>query len=287
MLGVYRLGDALGKGATGIVYEGTDLTSGRMVAIKTLALTQRLDLDSLAEAKIRFFHEAGAAQRLSHPDIVKVYAAGEDHEIAYIAMELLKGKDLTRYTNKGERLPLASLLSIFARVADALAYAHAQGVVHGDIKPANIVWEPETDNVKISDFGMAQMGEFLSEGFGMLHGTPSYMSPEQLAGEGVDGRSDLFSLGVSLYQLACGELPFRGESIGQLRYRISREPHPDIRLYRPDLPACVAAIIDRALAKDPVERYQDGTQMAHDARSCLMDSCLSAGSRRDCAVPAD
>ena len=271
MLGVYRIGVELGKGASGAVYEGTDSRTGQTVAIKTLALTPDLVPDGLAEAKVRFFHEAGAAQRLAHPDIVKVYAAGEDRDVAYIAMERLQGKDLARYLEELKRLPVALLLSIVARVADALAHAHRQGVLHGDIKPANIVWEPESGAVKITDFGMASMGDLLTTGSGLLLGTPSYMSPEQLSGERVDRRSDLFSLGVSLYQLACGELPFKGESLGQLRFRIVREPHPDIRVHNPELPACIAGIVDKALAKDPGQRYLDGAQMAEALRSCLMN----------------
>ncbi len=277
MLGHYQIGAELGKGATGVVYEGTDARTGQIVAIKTLALSQNFDADGLAEAKVRFFHEAGTAQRLAHPDIVAVYAAGEHRDIAYIAMERLQGEDLTRYLGGSERLPLAQLLPIVARVAEALAYAHRQGVVHGDIKPANIVWEPATDAVKITDFGMAHIGDVLNTGSGMMLGTPSYMSPEQLAGDRIDGRSDLFSLGVSLYQLVCGRLPFEGESIGQLRFRIIREPHPDVRRHDPALPACLTAIVDTALDKDPVRRYQDGSQMAEALRLCLANSSTSAG----------
>lgn len=286
MLGDFRLGGELGRGATGVVYEGTDSRTGRMVAIKTLALTRRFDSDDLAEARIRFFHEAGAAQRLSHPNIVTVYAAGEDRDVAYIAMERLNGRDLSSCVGRSDRLPLASLLSICARVAEALTYAHGHGVVHGDIKPANIVWEPESDSVKITDFGMAQISDLLTQESGLLHGTPSYMSPERLAGDRVDGRSDLFSLGVSLYQLACGKLPFRADSIGQLQFRVTREPHVDMRLHDPALPECIVAVVDRALQKDPGARFQNGGQMAEALRSCLEALKVSAGSGCACAVLA-
>jgi serine/threonine-protein kinase len=285
MLGHYQIGAELGKGATSVVYEGTDARTGQVVAIKTLALSQTFDADGLAEAKVRLFHEAGTAQRLTHPDIVAVYAAGEDRDIAYIAMERLQGDDLTRYVRGSERLALAQLLPVVARVAEALAYAHRQGVVHGDIKPANIVWEPASDTVKITDFGMAHIGDVLGTGSGMALGTPSYMSPEQLSGDRIDGRSDLFSLGVSLYQLACGRLPFEGESMGQLRFRIVGEPHPDIRIHNPDLPACLGAIIDTALAKEPAGRYADGMQMAGALRRCLAHTSASAGrARRRAAI---
>lgn len=277
MLGQYQIGAELGKGATSVVYEGTDARTGRIVAIKTLALSRNFDADVLAEARVRFFHEAGTAQRLTHPDIVAVYAAGEDRDIAYIAMERLQGDDLTRYAGGSERLALAQLLPVVARVAEALAYAHERGVVHGDIKPANIVWEPATDTVKITDFGMAHIADVLNTGSGMALGTPSYMSPEQLSGDRIDGRSDLFSLGVSLYQLACGRLPFEGESMGQLRFRIVGEPHQDIRTHNPHLPACLGAIVDTALAKDPAGRYQDGMQMAGALRLCLANTSASVG----------
>lgn len=277
MLGQYQIGAELGTGATSVVYEGMDARTGRIVAIKTLALSRNFDADVLAEARVRFFHEAGTAQRLTHPDIVAVYAAGEDRDIAYIAMERLQGDDLTRYAGGSERLALAQLLPVVARVAEALAYAHERGVVHGDIKPANIVWEPATDTVKITDFGMAHIADVLNTGSGMALGTPSYMSPEQLSGDRIDGRSDLFSLGVSLYQLACGRLPFEGESMGQLRFRIDSEPHQDIRIHNPDLPACLSAIVDTALAKDPAGRYQDGMQMAGALRLCLANTSASAG----------
>jgi serine/threonine-protein kinase len=287
MLGHYQIGAELGKGATGVVYEGTDARTGQTVAIKTLALSQNFDADGLAEAKVRFFHEAGTAQRLTHPDIVAVYAAGEDRDIAYIAMERLQGEDLTRYLGAGVRPPLAQLLPVLARVAEALAYAHGRGVVHGDIKPANIVWAPATNTVKITDFGMAHVGDVLNTGSGMMLGTPSYMSPEQLAGDRIDGRSDLFSLGVSLYQLVCGRLPFEGESMGQLRFRIISEPHPDVRLHDSSLPACLTAIVDTALAKDPACRYQDGIQMAEALRLCLANSSASAGQAAGRAVIAN
>ena len=286
MLGDFQLGGELGRGATGVVYEGTDSRTGRMVAVKTLALSRSFHADDLAEARIRFFHEAGAAQRLSHPNIITVYAAGEDRDVAYVAMERLKGRDLASYVGRGDRVPLALLLSICARVADALAYAHGHGVVHSDIKPANIVWERESDSVKITDFGMAQISDFLTHDASLFHGTPSYMSPERLAGDRIDGRSDLFSLGVSLYQLACGELPFRAESIGQLQFRVIREQHADIRLHDPAVPACIVAVIDRALEKDPGRRFQDGGQMAEALRSCLKALKIPAGPERGCAVLA-
>jgi len=268
-LGRYQVEKELGKGAMGVVYLGRDRTIGRVVAIKTLAFSREFAPGELKEIKERFFREAETAGRLAHPNIVTIYDAGEDHDLAYIAMELLKGKDLTSYINPGELLPLPTALSIIARVADALAYAHRNNVIHRDVKPANIMWEPDADSVKVTDFGIARITDLSKTRTGMVLGTPSYMSPEQLSGKKVDGRSDLFSLGTTLYQLGCGSLPFQGDSMAQLMFRIANEPHPDVRTRNAALPACVAAIVNRALAKDPESRYQDGEQMAKALRLCL------------------
>jgi len=161
------------------------------------------------------------------------------------------------------------VLSIVARVSEALGYAHQQNVVHRDIKPANIMYEPESDTAKVTDFGIARITDSSKTKTGMVLGTPSYMSPEQLAGKKVEGRSDLFSLGVTLYQMLCGSLPFQGDSMAQLMFKIANEQHPDIRTLKPALPACVAAVTNRALAKDPDQRYQSGEQMARAIRLCL------------------
>jgi len=198
-----------------------------------------------------------------------MYDAGEEHDLAYIAMEFLKGRDLVPQTKPGALLPLPKVLSIVARVADALDYAHAEHVVHRDIKPANIMYEPESDQVKVADFGIARITDSSRTKTGMVLGTPSYMSPEQLAGKKIDGRSDLYSLGVTLYQLCCGQLPFVGESMAQLMFKIANEAHPDIRTIRADLPNEVVAVIERALSKDLARRYQRGAEMAADLRTCI------------------
>ena len=269
MLGRYQVEKELGKGAMGVVYQGRDPKINRVVAIKTMALAQEFDEDELAEVKQRFFREAETAGRLNHPNIVTMYDAGEEHDLAYIAMEFLKGRDLVPQSKPGQLLPLPKLLSIIARVADALDYAHAQNVVHRDIKPANLMYEAESDQLKVTDFGIARITDSSRTKTGMVLGTPSYMSPEQLAGKKIDGRSDLFSLGVTLYQLSCGQLPFSGDSLAQLMFKIANEPHPDIRTVAPAIPACVAQIIDKAMCKDETQRYQRGSEMAADLRSCL------------------
>jgi serine/threonine-protein kinase len=153
-------------------------------------------------------------------------------------------------------------------VADALGYAHSLNVVHRDIKPANIMYDPETDAVKVTDFGIARITDSSKTKTGMVLGTPSYMSPEQLSGIKIEGQSDLFSLGVSLYQLACGKLPFEGDSMAQLMFRIANEPHTDILKINPDVPPCVVAIINKALAKKVEDRYKSGSEMAEAIRQC-------------------
>jgi len=269
MLGRYQVEKELGKGAMGVVYLGRDPKINRVVAIKTMALSQEFEEDELKDVKERFFREAETAGRLNHPNIVTIFDAGEEHDLAYIAMEFLKGKDLVPYTKTGNLMPLAKVMDIVARVADALSYAHQNSVVHRDIKPANIMYEPESDAVKVTDFGIARITDSSKTKTGMVLGTPSYMSPEQLAGKKIDGRSDLFSLGVMLYQMACGKLPFEGDSMAQLMFKIANEPHPHIREFNPQVPECLAAIIDRALAKDNAQRYQTGAEMAADLRACM------------------
>ena len=268
MLGRYEIEKELGKGAMGVVYLGKDPKIGRIVAIKTMALAQEFEADELEDVKARFFREAETAGRLNHPNIVTMYDAGEEHDLAYIAMEFLKGRDLIPHTKADNLLPLPKLMSIFARVADALDYAHKQNVVHRDIKPANIMYDAETDTPKVTDFGIARITDSSKTKTGMVLGTPSFMSPEQLAGRKIEGASDLFSLGVSLYQMACGKLPFEGDSMAQLMYRITNEPHTDILSIRADLPACLVAIINRSLAKHVEERYANGAEMAGALRQC-------------------
>ncbi|MDE2310708.1 MAG: serine/threonine protein kinase, partial [Betaproteobacteria bacterium] len=194
--------------------------------------------------------------------------AGEEHDLAYIAMEFLKGKDLTGRTKGNALLTAKVALDIIAKAADALDYAHSQNVVHRDIKPANIMYDPEGDTVKVTDFGIARITDSSKTKTGMVLGTPSYMSPEQLAGAKIEGASDLFSLGASLYQLVCGKLPFEGDSMAQLMFRIANEPHTDILSVKPDVPPCVAAIINKALAKKVEERYRTGQEMAEAIRQC-------------------
>lgn len=265
-LGRYRIERELGRGAMGAVYLAQDPTLGRPVALKTMALSREFTGDALADARERFFREAEMAGRLRHPDIVTIFDAGEDAELAYLAMEFIDGHDLQRHTEPGRLLPVATVLAVAARVADALAHAHTQGVVHRDIKPANVMIETSTDTVKVTDFGIARVADGSRTRTGMVLGTPSFMSPEQLTGRRVDGRSDLYSLGVMLFQLLTGALPHGGDSMAKLMFQIANEPAPDVRSLRPELPEALANIVALALEKRPETRYADGGELAEDLR---------------------
>lgn len=282
MLGRYQIEKELGKGAMGVVYLGKDPKIGRIVAIKTLALGQEFEGEALQDARERFFREAETAGRLQHQNIVTIFDAGEEHDLAYIAMEFLKGEDLTRHCRPGQLLTVPQVISIVARVAEALAYAHRQSVVHRDIKPANIMFDLATDTVKVTDFGIARITDSSKTKTGMVLGTPSFMSPEQIAGRKVDGRSDLYSLGVMCFQLLAGALPFRGESMTELMYKIANETAPDLRTLRPELSGRLADVVAQALQKQLALRYQDGSQFAADLRSA---GALAAATAEPAAVP--
>ena len=269
MLGRYQLDNEIGKGAMGAVYLGKDPKISRVVAIKTMALSQEFEGDDLAEVKLRFFREAETAGRLTHPNIVTIYDAGEEHDLAYIAMEFLKGSDLTSYIKAGHLLPVEQVLSIIQRAADAIDYAHRNSVVHRDIKPANLMWDSKTDTLKITDFGIARITDSSKTKTGLILGTPSYMSPEQLAGKHVTGQSDIFSLGVMLFQMVTGKLPFTADSITSLMYKIANEQHPSPQSINPKIPRCVAIIINRAMQKDVGKRYERGKDMVRDISKCL------------------
>jgi serine/threonine-protein kinase len=222
----------------------------------------------LAEARSRFFREAETAGRLNHPCIVTIYDVGEERGLAYIAMEYLKGRHLSDYATFSNLLEPRKVLEVIARTADALGFAHKQQVVHRDIKPANLMYDASTDVLKITDFGIARLTGAGSTRTGIVLGTPSFMSPEQLEGRTVTGHSDLFSLGVSLFQLLTGQLPFTADSMTGLMQQIAEAPHPPLRAFRPDLPACVESVIDRALAKNPQARFDTGAQMAAALDDC-------------------
>lgn len=269
MLGRYQVEKELGQGAMGIVYLGKDPKINRSVAIKTMALSSEFEGSELEDVKMRFFREAESAGRLNHAAIVSIYDAGEESDLAYIAMELLKGYDLDEHIKVGKLLPLAQVLKIGIECAEALDYANQQQVVHRDIKPSNIMYDPDTGSVKITDFGIARITDSSKTRTGTVLGTPNYMSPEQCMGKKVDGRADLFSLGVVLYQLCSGALPFKGESMATLMYAIVNDPPIDIRTVKPDIPATVRKVIHNAIVKKPEKRYQSGKKLAAHLRVCL------------------
>jgi serine/threonine-protein kinase len=268
-LGRYQVEKELGKGAMGAVYLGRDPRINRVVAIKTLALSSEFEGADLEQVRNRFFREAETAGRLSHPNIVTIYDAGEEHDLAYIAMEFLEGRDLTAAVLPDRLLPAPEVADIACKVAEALGYAHAQDVVHRDIKPANIMYDPRTHAIKVTDFGIARITASSRTRTGVVLGTPSYMSPEQLAGKRVDGRSDLFSLGVMTFQMLTGQLPFEGDSMTALMYQIANKPHPDIVALNPQHPRCLRGFFNKALAKDPARRFQTGTEFSQTLRDCL------------------
>jgi eukaryotic-like serine/threonine-protein kinase len=267
-LGRYQLEREIGRGAMGIVYLGRDTAINRMVAIKAIPLAAEFSDAELVEARSRFFREAETAGRLNHPNIVTIYDVGEERGLAYIAMEYLKGQHLSDFARSNNLLEPRKVLEVISRTAEALGFAHKQQVVHRDIKPANLMYDASTDVLKITDFGIARLSGAGSTRTGIVLGTPSFMSPEQLEGRTVTGHSDLFSLGVSLFQLLTGQLPFTADSMTGLMQQIAEAPHPPLRAYRPDLPACVESVIDRALAKNPDARYDTGAQMAAALEDC-------------------
>jgi serine/threonine-protein kinase len=268
-IGKYLVERQLGKGAMGAVYLGYDPTSDQRVALKTMALAQEFSGAELADARARFLREAEMAGRLHHPDIVAILDAGETNGLAYIAMELVDGTDLSQFTQPGRLLPVADVVATIARVAEALDYAHSRGVTHRDIKPANVMVDLGRGVVKVMDFGVARVADAARTRTGVVLGTPTFMSPEQLSGQSIDGRSDLYSLGVTLFQLLTGQLPYRSDSMAALMRAIGREPAPDLCTVRADLPRALADVVALALQKHPQTRYATGLQMAGDLRAVL------------------
>jgi serine/threonine-protein kinase len=266
-LGRYEIIKELGSGAMGKVYLGKDPRINREVAIKTIRY-EEIDAELLGEVKNRFFREAEAAGKLSHPNIVTIYDVGEDYEIAYMAMELLDGHDLIRYCDKEALLPLPEVIRVASSVAAALDYAHVNGVVHRDIKPANIMMLNNRE-IKVTDFGIARVMATSSTQTGMVLGTPSYMSPEQIAGKKVDGRSDLYSLGVVLYEIISGSKPFAADNFATLMYNITTGAPVALKEIMPNTPEKVVVIVEKLLAKDPAGRYSTGKELMDDLAACL------------------
>jgi len=270
-LGRYSIERKLGEGAMATVYLASDPKIGRKVAIKTVALAEEFDDARLEDARQQFTREAESAGRLNHPNIISIYDVGEDRDVSYLAMEYFEGVSLLKHAQRDDLLPAGWVMELMARAADALDYAHRQGVVHRDIKPANIMYNAVSDALKITDFGIARLTDTSRTKTGIIMGTPSYMSPEQLMASGVTGQSDLYSLGITLYQLLTGIAPFRADSIPKLMDKIMREEARPITEIRANLPACVNSIMATVLAKKPEDRYSSGRAMAMALRECASE----------------
>jgi len=268
-LGRYTIESTLGRGAMGMVYKAMDPRINRMVALKTMALREEFEADEIIEVRERFFHEAEVAGRLSHPHIVTIYDVGEQDDLAYIAMEYVAGKDLRHFVRKQSLLPVHKFMELMAQIAEALDYAHKQGVIHRDIKPSNIILDESGRSIKVVDFGIARIGTTSRTRTGTILGTPLYMSPEQLAGRLMDGRSDIFSLGILMFELLTGERPFEADSVAALMMKISRDPQPDVLKIRGGVPICLRNIIDKCLQKDPALRFQTAAALRIALLRCI------------------
>jgi len=267
-LGRYQLEGIIGRGAMATVYLGRDPMINRRVAIKTIPLAEEFSEADLANARSQFIREAESAGRLNHPNIIAIYDAGEDHKMAYLAMEYFDGKPLSHYAQPDRLLPVEVVLELGARAAEALHYAHTQKVVHRDIKPANLLYHKASDTLKLTDFGIARLTDNSRTRSGIILGTPSYMSPEQLSASSVTGQSDIYSLGVTMYHLLTGSPPFQADSIPKLMEKIVHKQHRPVSEFRDDVPSCVDMILNEAMAKQPPDRFPHGRAMALALRDC-------------------
>jgi len=254
--GRYQVEGILGKGAMGIVYQGVDPKINRHVAIKTLRLNDDDESSDNHAAKSRFFKEAQTAGGLSHANIVTIYDVGEENNLGYIAMDLLTGAPLSLFTQPTKTLPVPLVYQLLVQICDALDYAHNQNVVHRDIKPDNIIYDDDLLKVTVTDFGIAYVNDNSKTRTGIIMGSPYYMSPEQILGLKIDGRSDIFSLGVTFYQLLCGHLPFEGESIATVAYQITKVKAIAVNEHDSRLPSSAQRICNKAMHKDSTKRYQ-------------------------------
>jgi tRNA A-37 threonylcarbamoyl transferase component Bud32 len=267
-LGRYVIEKRIGRGAMGAVYLAKDPRINRPVALKVIPIEKEFEDEELKEARLRFYREAESAGRLTHPNIITVFDAGEDKGLAYIAMEYVPGIPLRSFTDSKKLLAPKRALALAASTAEALDYAHNQGVIHRDIKPANLLYNPKEGSLKISDFGVARITDNNSTKTGIVLGTPMYMSPEQLGAENLTGLSDLFSLGVTLYELLVGEVPFRASNIAVLMTKITTEDPAPVSTRRAGIPPSVDAVLAKAMAKRPADRFSCGAEMAIALRNC-------------------
>jgi len=293
LIGRYEIVEELGRGAMGSVFKAKDPAVGRIVALKTIHTTA-LEGAQSEEYRTRFYREARASGVLAHPGIVPVFDVGEDQGAPFLVMEFVEGRTLGEAIKKGERFTLDRVCEIGQQIAEALGYAHRQGVIHRDIKPANILMTSKevygSERPRITDFGIAKLASSDITTTGQLLGTPSFMPPEQFTGSPIDGRADLFSLGVILYSLATGEQPFPGETMTAVSYKVVyTEPIPPAKL-NPAIPARVEAVILKCLAKSPSDRYQTGEELAQDLAAVRMSpvtSVMQSGQLMPSAMESD
>src|SRR5687767_10272144 len=285
-LGRYEILEELGKGAMGVVYLARDPLIGRLVALKTFRASQAMHGSELVEYRTRFMREAQSAGILSHPHIVTIHDVvdGADGSgVTFIAMEYVRGVNLKELLMRGEALPLDRVCDVVSQLGEALDYAHSKGVIHRDIKPANIIIDGQ-GKVKITDFGIARLETSDLTHEGQLLGTPNYMAPERILGQKVDHRTDIFSLGVVVYELLTRQKPFQGENLTMVSHRIVYEPFVPARHYAPELPAGVLAVLERALEKKPEDRYASAGALARDLAAAV--ATVTGSETRIGAAPA-
>ena len=269
-LGRYQVTGLLGQGSMGVVYQGFDPLIERDIALKVIRIPPWMSDEEVQEYQERFFREAKAAGKLQHPNIVTIYDIGTDDRtgLPFIVMELVRGETLKNRIQREGGLPWPTMVHIVRQVAEALHFAHTHGIVHRDIKPSNIM-VTESGLVKITDFGIAHMPASELTRTGQLLGSPSYMSPEQVLGQRVTYRTDLFSLGIVLFEGLTGQKPFQGDTFSQITFKIVHEAPPDLRVLRPDLPEALYGLVERLLAKDPSERFETAGAVAAYIRQHL------------------
>jgi eukaryotic-like serine/threonine-protein kinase len=267
----------LGGGATGTVHAAFDDMVGEWRALKVFTPSPGLDPEQAAEAAARFRREAELAARLQHPAIARVFRAGRDGPLDWLLMELLPGTDLRRYTSTARLLPEAVVNDLGVALAQALAHAHRAGVVHRDLKPANVVVDWASGRVALTDFGLARATDASQTRTGLVLGSPGYMAPELLAGAPPSPASDLYALGVLLYELLSGHRPFEGAALGELLRRVASEPAPDVRRHRPELTPGIAAQVAALLAKQPADRPPGAAAVAGALRALHPPGPMSRG----------
>jgi eukaryotic-like serine/threonine-protein kinase len=282
-LGKYEIRRELGRGAMGVVFEGYDPLIKRLVALKTIRADQ-LAGENAETVVVRFRREAQAAGRLNHPNIVAIYDFGEEAGVWYIAMEYIKGRELKDYFQSNERFATADIVRIMTQILAALGYSHKLGVIHRDIKPANVFLQDD-GSVKVADFGIAHIESSNMTQVGTVLGTPSYMSPEQILGLPIDGRSDLFSAGVILYQFLTGERPFMGSATTTMHKVLEEDPLPPSR-FNVQVPGAMDAVVKKALAKRPDDRFQTAEEFADALRSAARAEAAAAPEATIIAPPA-